>query len=478
MLASTYPPDRSGPGVWGGVLAWVVVTSRLRDPQHRSLVVGVVGVVLAIAFEAIAVATAMPVAARELDGYRSYGLAFSLFLTTSLVGMVLAGVVSDRRGPVLPFLLATVVFVTGLVIAGAAQSMLVLVLARAVQGFGAGLNSVALYVVVGRAFPDDLRPRVFSALSGAWVLPSLVGPPFAGLLADHASWRWVFFGVVPLTLGATALVLPRLRHLPPPATTPPPRRAGVLRASVGAALGAGALQYAGQQLLVLPAVVTTSVAVAGGLLLGSCVPQLLPAGSFRLGRGLPTIVLLRGVFSGAFFGAEAFIPLMLVEQRGLATTLAGASLTGGALTWSLGSWYQGRPGLQLPRPFLVAVGAGLVAVGILVVTGALLPAVSGSLAAGVAAVGWLVAGLGMGLGVTSLSVLLLEASPPAEQGANSASLQVSDSLGSIIMLGLAGAVFAGFHDRGHDGTVFLAIYALTAALAAIGVLAGRRTRAA
>src|SRR4051794_7510202 len=106
-LTSTYPLPRRG----RGVLAWVVVTARLRDHEHRSLVVGVVGVVVAIAFEAIAVATAMPVVARDLDGYRSYGLAFSLFLTTSLVGMVLAGVLSDRRGPGLPFLLATAVFV-------------------------------------------------------------------------------------------------------------------------------------------------------------------------------------------------------------------------------------------------------------------------------------------------------------------------------------------------------------------------------
>jgi hypothetical protein len=217
--------------------------------------------------------------------------------------------------------------------------------------------------------------------------------------------------------------------------------------------------------------------VVGGLLLAACVTRLLPPGSLRLRRGLPTIVVMRGVFSGAFFGAEAFIPFMLIEQRGLATTVAGASLTGGALTWSLGAWYQGRPGLHLPRPTLVAVGSALVALGILVVTGALLPAVPEPLAAVVAAVGWLVAGLGMGLGVTSLSVLLLEASPLAEQGANSAALQVSDSLGSILMLGLTGAVFAALHDRGHDGLVFLAIYAVTALLAAVGALAGRRATA-
>src|SRR3712207_1615973 len=217
-----------------GVLAWVVVTPRLGDPKHRSLVVGVVGVVVAIAFDAIAVATAMPVAALELDGLRSYGLAFSLFLTTSLVGMVLAGVVSDRRGPVLPFLGATVIFVAGLVVAGSAQQMWVLIVARAVQGFGAGLNAVALYVVVGRAFPRVLRPRVFSALSGAWILPAIIGPPVAGLVADHASWRWVFFGVVPLSLGATGLVVRRLRHLPAPDPSsgdgPEGERRGVLGA--------------------------------------------------------------------------------------------------------------------------------------------------------------------------------------------------------------------------------------------------------
>src|SRR5919112_6117582 len=214
-MTSTYRPNPTGPGSpdrsQRGVLAWVVVVPARFDRKHRSLVVGVVGVVVAIAFEAIAVATAMPVAAIELDGVRSYALAFSLFLTTSLVGMVLAGVVSDRRGPVLPFMGATVLFVAGLLLAGSAQDMWVLVLARAVQGFGAGLHAVALYVVVGRAFPVVLRPRVFSAMSGAWVLPALVGPPIAGLLADHASWRWVFFGVVPLTLAATALVVPRLR---------------------------------------------------------------------------------------------------------------------------------------------------------------------------------------------------------------------------------------------------------------------------
>src|ERR1044072_4412202 len=66
--------------------------------SYRALSIGIVSVVLLIAFEATAVGTAMPVAARELDGVALYAFAFSGYFTTSLFGMVLAGQWADRRG--------------------------------------------------------------------------------------------------------------------------------------------------------------------------------------------------------------------------------------------------------------------------------------------------------------------------------------------------------------------------------------------
>jgi MFS family permease len=445
---------------------------RLFSPRYRALVVGVVGIVVAVAFEAIAVATAMPVAARELHGLRGYGLAFSVFLTTSLLGMVVAGEMSDRRGPVRPFMIAAVAFAVGLLVAGLATSMWMLVVGRAVQGFGAGLNIVSLYVVVGRAFPAGLRPRVFSAISSGWILPSLIGPPVAGLLADHVSWRWVFLGVLPLLLGAALLVRPHLGGLDGPAgETATPRRSR-LGAAVLAAVGAGLLQLGGQLLSGHPAPAAVLV-VAGLALLGLGVPRLLPAGAFRLGRGLPTVVVLRGVLAGAFFGTETFIPLMLVEQRSLATTLAGASLTGAALTWSLGAWLQGRPGRRTPRSVLVTLGFVFVLVGI----GLVAVSTSDGVPAVTAAVGWVVAGLGMGLGLTSLSVLVLELSPVAEQGVNASALQVSDALGSIIMIGTAGALFAALATgAAHGATPYLVIDAVMATVCVAGALVAHRVR--
>ena len=468
MTVPAGPPTPAPPGA--------ADDARLFSPQHRGLVVGVVGVVVAVAFEAIAVATAMPVAARELDGLREYGLAFSVFLTTSLLGMVVAGEVSDRSGPVRPFLAAAAVFAAGLLLAGVAPTMWVLVAARAVQGFGAGLNIVALYVVVGRAFPAGLRPRVFSAISSGWILPSLVGPPVAGLLADHVSWRWVFLGVLPLLLAAVLLVRPHLAGLDVPARREDggPRAPGGGRVlpAVVAAVGAGLVQYGGQQVSQRP-VPAVAALLTGVVLLGAGVPRLLPAGAFRLGRGLPTVVVLRGVLAGAFFGAEAFLPLMLVEERSLATTWAGASLTGAALTWALGSWIQGRPGLRLDRARLLTTGFLLVLAGIALAaaaTQAEVPVVT-------AAVGWALAGLGMGLGLTSLSVLVLELSPAHEQGANASALQVSDALGSILLIGTAGAVFASYRaGAAHGAAPFVVIDLVMAGVVLVGAVLAHRVR--
>lgn len=155
-------------------------TEGVLGARYRALTLGIVSVVLLLAFEATAVNTAMPVAARELHGLGLYAFAFSGYFTSTLFAMVLSGQWCDRRGPVLPLFAGIGVFAGGLVVAGTAGSMWLFVGGRAIQGLGGGLVIVALYVVVGRAFPERLRPAVFAAFSAAWVLPSIVGPLVSG----------------------------------------------------------------------------------------------------------------------------------------------------------------------------------------------------------------------------------------------------------------------------------------------------------
>lgn len=446
---------------------------------YRALTFGIVSVVLLIAFEATAVSTAMPVAARELHGLGLYAFAFSGFFTTSLLAMVVSGQWCDRKGPLAPLATGIAGFAAGLVISGTARAMGIFVLGRAVQGLGGGLVIVALYVVVGRAYPERLRAKVMAAFSASWVVPSIVGPLVSGTVTEHLGWRWVFLAIPVLVVLPLAVMVPALRRAAARSTEE--RGGTALDASriwlaAALAVGAALLQYAGQDLRPL----SVLPALAGAALLVPAALRLLPRGTFRAVRGLPTVILIRGIAAGSFIAAESFIPLMLVTQRGLSPTLAGLSLAGGGCTWAAGSYVMAHPRLEPVRERLVQVGMLLTASAIAAVPLALVP----SLPPWIVALAWCAGGLGMGLSISGLSVLLLRLSPPAEAGANSAALQVSDALSNVLMIAAAGTAFTALGggsltttsaSTSHP-TAFAAVFLPAAAIALAGAAVAARLR--
>ena len=385
-----------------------------------------------VAFEAMAVATAMPTAVAELHGLAWYAWPFSAFLVASVLGMVVGGDLGDRRGP-RPALIAGVgSFALGLLAGGLAGNMALFVAARAVQGVGGGIISVSLYVVAGRAYEPALRPRLFGAISAAWVLPALVGPLTAGMITAQASWRLVFLGLLPLVAFGLLLVLPAMRRLgAPDDLTPlsPARRWWALLAGLGIA----ALQYAGQRLDLL----ATGLAVLGLAALAVGLRPLLPSGTVRVRRGLPTVVAARALLAGSFFTMDALLPLALTRLHGYGPAAAGIPLTAGALGWAAASQLQGRRP-HASRVRLLQLGFGLLAVGIAATGVILLPGVGGW----PAYFSWGIAGLGMGFGMPSVGVLLLEQSPEHRRGADSAALNIADVTGSALCVGVIGVLIA------------------------------------
>src|SRR5437764_4843361 len=148
----------------------------LLDARRRALTIGLVLTVSTIAFEALAVATVVPAASHQLHGVRLYGWVFSAFMLADLVGITIAGRQADRRGPATVYATGLAMFSGGLVLGGLAPHMLVLVIARAVQGLGAGALSSTAFVVIARAYPEGLRPKMLAVMSSAWVVPGLIGP--------------------------------------------------------------------------------------------------------------------------------------------------------------------------------------------------------------------------------------------------------------------------------------------------------------
>ncbi|PAZ16950.1 MFS transporter [Streptomyces sp. SA15] len=452
---------------------------------YRALSVGIVSVVLLIAFEATAVGTAMPVAARELDGVSLYAFAFSGYFTTSLFGMVLSGQWSDRKGPLGPLTTGIGAFAAGLLLSGTAGVMWLFILGRAVQGLGGGLVIVALYVVVGRVYPERLRPAIMAAFAASWVVPSIVGPLASGAVTEHLGWRWVFVGIPVLVVFPLALALPQIRRRASGSVDAAAEGASFdrrrIRLALGISLGAGLLQYAAQDLRWLSLV----PGVAGAALLVPAVLGLLPRGTYRAARGLPSVVLLRGVAAGSFIAAESFVPLMLVTQRGLSPTLAGFSLAAGGGTWALGSLVQSRPRVEPYRERLMTLGMVLVAAAIAAAPSVLIDSVP----AWTLAVAWAFGCFGMGLVISSTSVLLLHLSAPEEAGTNSAALQISDGLSNVILLAVGGAAFAALGGgtvthaateaggAGSHPAAFAAVFLPMAGVALVGAWVTTRVRA-
>ncbi len=218
----------------------------LLSGDRRGLTIGLVLAVTLVAFEALAVATVLPRAERELGGLRFYGWTFSAFLLMSLLGITWAGEQCDRHGPARSFVAGLVLFAVGLVVSGLSPSMEVLVVGRAIQGLGAGAIPAVAYVSIGRGYEDSQRARMLAILSTAWVVPSLAGPAIASVVADYVSWRAVFLGLLPLLIVVTVLTARPLRRLGAP-EKPVIRQGRMLRSlqlATGAAMLLGGLSLA------------------------------------------------------------------------------------------------------------------------------------------------------------------------------------------------------------------------------------------
>lgn len=451
---------------------------------YRVVTLALVLLTTTIAFEAMAVTTAMPRAAADLDAVSAYGLAFSSMMTAMLLGNVLAGSWADRAGPLPGLYAGQILFGVGAVVCALAPVWLVLLAGRVVCGLGAGLVVVTEFVAVGRVYPPALRPKVFTWLSAAWVVPSIVGAPIAGWLTAVASWRWVFGVVVIPGALAAALVTSRRRALDRPqpeaaGIDPPPgeqvsahRQAARLGAVVAGSAGlvqAAIHHYDANRATAAPGW-SLGLAALGVFGIAWATPRLLPAGTLRAARGLPSVVLSRALFNASFMATVTFLPLLLVSVYGLELTTAGAVIAVASLGWSTGSWVQGRVrGGAAARARLVWLGAGALAVG----TFGLAAACAAGEPVEVLAALMALCGLGMGLGSTTLSVLVLDLAPDSEHGQASAALQLSDVLGSVLGIAAATAVFgAGYRDG--QSAVFVVIELGLAAVALATIATGRR----
>jgi MFS family permease len=352
---------------------------------------------------------------------------------------------------------------------------------RLLSGLAEGLLDVSLMVLVARALPAVLRPRMFSLFAAMWILPSVLGPVLTGVVTEQFGWRWVFLGAVVLLVPSWLLLRPAMRQS---VDVPAPERTAedaaeleAWRAALPWALAASvalfSMTVAGDHLQAHPVIAGTAVLIALAVLARAAV-RVMPAGTFTARRGFPAVVAVRGLGGAAFAGVGAYLPLLLTLQHNFSPSKAGVTLSITGVCWAFGSWLQGREH-RFDRVVVLRIGLAFMTVGLLV-TSLLAWTVATTLTDATTwfgLIGWGFAGIGMGLSSSSLSVLTLDLSDQSNSGRNSSAGQMAATMSIATALAISGTLLA-FNADNPQPWVFGAIVSAGGVLALLGFLAAPR----
>jgi MFS family permease len=412
--------------------------------------------------------TSMPRVLQELGEPQFYAWVASAFILAQVVGLSVAGAWKDRAGLRNPFLIAVAAFGLGSLFCALAPSMQVLVFSRAFQGLAGGALS-ALCFAAAAAYPERVRLRMLSLISGVWGVIALGAPLLGGFITDWLGWRWIFLVNVPVCAAVIVLGWLALAATKPSAAgrALPVTRAVLLAIAVA---GLTAAPSASREVAVVLLATGVIAAIVYARLERQAAVAVIPTDTW-LGRG-PVGSSLRAImfYTGAYTGAGVFLPLYLVQVRGESTTQAGLVLSFGGFMWTVGSLFAASRTGRWPIR-LAIIGALLIAFACFSIA---LQSILGNVPLPLIYVTWAGAGFGVGLAILHLTNWALVYSPAAQSGAISGASQVMRMLGSAAVGALMGAVLNAIGtDADHLQWSITAIFGLTGLIALFPATLGR-----
>ncbi|WP_091287803.1 MDR family MFS transporter [Amycolatopsis xylanica] len=399
------------------------------------------GMLLA-ALDQTIVGTALPTIVGDLGGAGHLSWVITAYLLAETIMTVVVGKLGDLFGRKLMFQLSVLVFTGGSFFCGFANDMIWLIVARAVQGLGAGGLMVTATALVADVVPLRERGKYQGALGSVFGVVTVLGPMLGGLFVDHLSWRWAFYVNVPLAvivLIVAAGAMPSVKA----AVKPVIDYLGILLiglAATGLTLVTswGGTQYAWGSPTIIGMAAGSVVLLAGFVFVEKRAKE--PTLPMRLFRNpvFTVSAILSFVVGFAMLGALSYLPTYLQYVHGISATNSGvrmlpmvlALLVSGIVAGNL----VGKTGRYKIFPILGGVGLTL---GLYLLSR--LTATSGFWEMSAYLV---VLGLGIGLSMQVLVIVVQNTAEYRDLGVATSGVTFLRSLGSSFGAAIFGTIYA------------------------------------
>ena len=396
------------------------------------------------AVDVFVISTVMPTVVKDIGGVSFYAWPTMLYMVASIVGASSGGPLKAALGPRKGDVLGGLLFLTGSAACGASPTMLVLLIARTVQGYGGGLLLAQSMGLISELYPPNVRTRILAMVSGVWGVAALVGPLVGGIFAKFGWWRGAFWMSVPIILWFTARAWQTLPRATVATAVPafPIRRIALHAFAVLCAGAADQVSELAARLLQVPELATQGVSLAAALLLtvqafrldGVAANRLFPPRPLSVFTPVGTAYWIMFLFSMTHTSIGIYLPLALQELHGVSPLAAGYANAALAVSWTLSSfltagWRGGAEAAAIVGgPLLAFLGVIGLALGV-----ATLSPLLSCLLMGV---------IGFGIGACNLHVvaLTMRIAEPGFESLTASSIPTIRSLGISFGAAIAGLI--------------------------------------
>jgi EmrB/QacA subfamily drug resistance transporter len=344
-------------------------------PKKTNRTVVTAGLLAALfigALDVTVVSTAMPQIMTDLQGLSLISWIFSIYTLTTCVTTPIFGKLADLFGRRAVFAFGLLVFVVGSILCGAAQTMPMLILFRAVQGIGAGALTPVTFTIIGDLYPGEERAKIQGVFASVWSVAGLLGPLVGGYFVDQISWRWIFYMNVPVGIIAFILVFGFL-HESFEKKSKSIDYGGALLFTVAITSLLYALLSGGEAYPWSSPVIVTLFVIAAILLLlfvwveNKAKEPMLPLTLFRSRRmSIPYTMGFLGFCITA--GVTIYTPIWIQTLLGQSATNSGLMLMPMSIAWPIAANLSGRFMYKLGAKAFMVSGAVILAAGGLCLT--------------------------------------------------------------------------------------------------------------